>query len=138
MKCPTCNGTQKIRPPFEFLLKNLGWVFIDKFEACALSVEEEKEGSSYERELFTPHWHDANAICCWCVEEFYHTYEFISSIEIEKDKDWNRYVRYLVDIVIPNKPGHLSVGWPGEGKALHNASVDDRILAHAKVKGYKG
>ncbi len=56
------------------------------------------------------------------------TYEFISSIKIE---DWEKYQRVLLRIL--DCMGELE-----DMEDIHNAPRRCRILAHAKVRGYKG
>jgi len=115
---------------FKWLLKNLGWTYAEIVTDCSLSVEEIETGEKGVQELFTPHWHTPKGNCCHNLDSVY-SYECISSIEIEdwKKSNHSSYAYALEEIIDGTRYT--------DPQAFHNASLDRRILAHARARGFK-
>lgn len=114
---------------FEFLLKDLGWVKMERGEDCPHDFKYYTGRYGwYDKKAW--HWHDPDGDCAHDVNTHYRTYEFVSQIEI---KDWHKYMSALLDIL-----GVEITSFSDGDIALHNASLPHRIEAHAIVRGWTG
>ncbi len=106
---------------FEYLLKQLGW-------KRTIMVENVSQKT----------WFDPNTPNTW-IDGDAPTYDFISSIGIE---DVEKYMRELYFIVTESKPSICGGMWLNPTNKdvfrLHIATLDQRILAHARTRGFEG
>ncbi len=107
--------------PFECLLEQLGW------EPCI--------GFGEIRTYYNPN------IPNEFVDVKSPTYDFISQIKVEdnkKGKDYFNAIAHIVGVKAAELDlrGNPDLFWDAMHK-IHNASLDHRILAHARARGYK-
>ena len=92
---------------FEYLLKDLGWKLVP--------------GKKFK-------YYNPNEPAAW-QSSISVGYYFISQIEIEV---WGAYEFELVDLACDSDLQELSLA-----EIIHNAPLEHRVLAHARVRGYK-
>lgn len=114
---------------FEWLLRDLGWVKMDRGEDCPddFKYYTDRYGD-YPFQNW--HWHDNEGNCHHDVESHEMvSYNFIASIPITS----SRYYVHLGEILGFEPDWNISI--PSCLEAIHSAPLDARIEAHCRARG---